>query len=154
MLAVKFVGTAGRDVGDNTVTVVVALPVPDGPEQLITYVVVVAGDKICEPEVVVANVQPPTAEQDVVLVDVQVRVVVAPVEIIFGFAIKDKIGAVPPPPPPHAFDDVIDTVLESADCPTVFIALIVYENVVFGATVSVKDKLVVDAITVPPLYTL
>ena len=80
-----------------TETVVVAVVEPPDPEQVMAKLVVVAGETICDPEVEVALVH--KAEQESELVEVQLRVEVAPKFILDGFAERETVGLAGPPPP-------------------------------------------------------
>ena len=73
-----------------TTTVVVAVFDPPAPVQVMAYSVVVAGESIWLPDVEVALVQ--AAEQEVVLVDVQARVLVAPRVLVSGLAERETVG--------------------------------------------------------------
>lgn len=84
-----------------TVTVAVEVALCEPLAQEILYEVVVCGDTSKEPEVDVALVQ--SAEHVFALVDVHVRVEVAPGAMVSGFAVSvtETVG-VPPPPPAGA----------------------------------------------------
>jgi hypothetical protein len=64
---------------------------------VIAYSVVLAGETIFVPAVEVAVVH--GAEQEVMLVEDQVRVEVAPEVMLLGLAERETVGVIPPPPP-------------------------------------------------------